>query len=658
MQSRLSSADQWISFVPRKRSMFRKRHSIEELPKKNLIHGELKGMGAMKTALPRIIELDLVKYILQMESMLFGLSMDDVRVLALQLAEYNGLQHPFNRTVGKAGWDWVNGFRKRHPTVVLRTPEATSGAWARGFNRPNVNNFFDLLEARIDEHAYPPTRIYNCDETSVTTVQTKAAKVLGLKGKRQVGCLTSAERGTLVTAEICMNAAGGYVPPMLIFPRVRMKAELMDAAPPGSVSACHKSGWMQTEIFVEWFKHLVKHAKPTADDPILLILDGHSTHTKSLTLIDLARANHVFILCLPPHTTHRLQPLDVSFMKPLKTYLDQAITKWLRHHPGRVVTQFQLAAIFGEAYAKAATMTTSINGFRRTGIYPTDRHVFEECDFDASLVTDMAMDGDVVDSSSPVAQTSGTQAPPPSAESGSQADGSTTRPSTFGELGSSPSFVQPPLSAEPGDSSPAAMAPPLPTLPSQFVDLSPTSQPLLAPSAPPPPPSHSGGSCPPVQGSLALLPPAQAEASTGEQMSVASSSSAHTERAYLLAAELSPIPKQTHITTRRKGARGKTAHITGSPYKAELLMTSNRKAKKCAPIKATKSTARSKKGKSIPPKTNLPRYGRENRCLYCDELFADTPGDDCIRCTVCKRWAHDKCAGVDVGDDYFRCELC
>ena len=196
--------------------------------KNKLIHGELKGMGAMKTALPRIIELDLVKYILQMESMLFGLSMDDVRVLAFQLAESNCLQHPFNRTVGKAGWDWVNGFRKRHPTVVLRTPEATSWARARGFNRPNVNNFFDPLEARIDEHAYPPTRIYNSDETSVTTVQTKAAKVLGLKGKRQVGCLTSAERGTLVTAEICMNAAGGYVPPMLIFPRVRMKADRVD----------------------------------------------------------------------------------------------------------------------------------------------------------------------------------------------------------------------------------------------------------------------------------------------------------------------------------------------------------------------------------------------------------------------------------------------
>ena len=146
--------------------------------KNKLIHGELKGMGAMKTALPRIIELDLVKYILQMESMLFGLSMDDVRVLAFQLAESNGLQHPFNRTVGKAGWDWVNGFRKRHPTVVLRTPEATSGARARGFNRPNVNNFFDLLEARLPTYSHIQLRRNERDDSP-----DKGGESVGLEGE-------------------------------------------------------------------------------------------------------------------------------------------------------------------------------------------------------------------------------------------------------------------------------------------------------------------------------------------------------------------------------------------------------------------------------------------------------------------------------------------
>ena len=61
------------------------------------------------------------------------------------------------------------------------------------------------------------------------------------------------------------------------FSTVGMKAELMNGAPPGSIYACHKSGWMQLEIFVEWFKHFLKSTGATKENPVLLILDGHST---------------------------------------------------------------------------------------------------------------------------------------------------------------------------------------------------------------------------------------------------------------------------------------------------------------------------------------------------------------------------------------------
>ena len=71
-----------------------------------------------------------------------------------------------------------------------------------------------------------------------------------------------------------------------------------------------------------------------------------------MKVIDLARVNGVVLLCIPPHCSHKMQPLDVSFTKSLSIYYDQELEKWLRNHPGRVVTIFQVAELFGIAYTK------------------------------------------------------------------------------------------------------------------------------------------------------------------------------------------------------------------------------------------------------------------------------------------------------------------
>ena len=164
----------------------------------------------------------------------------------------------------------------------------------------------------------------------------------------------------------------------------------MDGAPPGAWAVCHPSGWIQTDLFLQWFEEFVKQSGASKSSEVLLILDGHSTHTKNVALIDLARENGVTLLCLPPHCTHKLQPLDVAFMKPLSTFYDHSVRKWLREHPGRVVTQFQIARLFGEAYLNAASMTNTINGFRKTGVWPVDRLVFKEVDFLTAAPTDLS----------------------------------------------------------------------------------------------------------------------------------------------------------------------------------------------------------------------------------------------------------------------------
>ncbi|XP_041459064.1 uncharacterized protein LOC121410818 isoform X2 [Lytechinus variegatus] len=547
-----------------------------------------------------------------MESMMYGLTSNDLRRLAFQLAERNGIAHQFNREKQMAGKDWMYSFIKRHP-ISLRQPEATSAARARSFNRTNVNKFFDLLEPLMDKHKFPPNNIYNVDETGISTVQSKPSKVLAKTGRKQVGSLVSAERGQTVTVETCMSVTGSFIPPMFVFPRVRMKMELMDEAPPGSIHECHKSGWMQMDIFTKWFKHFIRSSGTSKDNPVLLILDGHATHVRNLDVIDLARDNGVVMLCLPPHCSHRMQPLDVSFMKPLSTYYDQELEKWLRNNPGRVVTSFQVAELFGNAYMRAATTQVAASGFRKTGIYPTNRDVFLPHEFLVADVTDLPMD----DRDNKEHSESRVEVAAPGCED-----------KVDGEEGI-PELTDTVDSEEPDKETHGAATEGSKTTPN-----------LLA--IPPTPDTDNGNAGPSTsryQSPFVISPP--------------------------------PKASTTSRTKRSNARRGKAVVLTESPYKSELILSKTTRAKKGNPGKARTCNKRSsvvqpqtggkRKRKTEQPEAENDTSSTEDddaECIYCSELWS-AGKDGMIKCSLCFGWAHEACAGKEGdSDEEFVCDLC
>lgn len=144
------------------------------------------------------MEAELVRHVLELESRFFGLTITDLRRLALQLAQKYKLPHSFNKEKQLAGWKWYYQFMKNHPEISLRTPESTTTARCKGFNKKVVMEFFDQYEAIIDKEKFTASQIYNVDETGLSTVH-KPAKILAQKGKHQVGAVTSGERGTNTT---------------------------------------------------------------------------------------------------------------------------------------------------------------------------------------------------------------------------------------------------------------------------------------------------------------------------------------------------------------------------------------------------------------------------------------------------------------------------
>lgn len=275
-------------------------------------------LGRYTQVFTRAMELEIVKHAKDLDSKYYGLTRESLKELAYLLAVRNDIPHPFQN--GKAGRAWLEGFMKRQPELSFRAPESTSLARCSGFNRLMVQRFYDNLWEVYERHGFVqrPIDVYNMDETGVKTSSSRPPKVVSIKGKRQVGVISTAERGELTTVIACCNAAGTFLPPCFIFGRrKRVPERMLDGGPAGSVAWCTDSGWINASIFHEWLKYFVKNVRPSLQHTCLLILDNHAAHL-NLESIELARKNGVIMVSVPPHTTHKLQPLDVTLFKSFK----------------------------------------------------------------------------------------------------------------------------------------------------------------------------------------------------------------------------------------------------------------------------------------------------------------------------------------------------
>lgn len=332
-------------------------------------------------------EKELLNYVSMCAEIHYGLSTVELRKLAYNYARVNNIKFPPSWTTNQiAGKEWYRYFRGRHPSISLRKPQATSLARATAFNKTNVNIFFDKLEELMLRYTFGPERIYNLDETGMSTVHSPV-RVIATKGAKQVGSITSAERGANVTLICCVNAIGNCVPPLFVFPRVFFKDHMLKGAPIGSIGSANVSGWSNAKIFVEYLEHYIKHTQSSIDNKSLLIVDNHESHI-SVEALNLAKSSGVVILTFPPHTSHKLQPLDRSIFGPLKKFYNSACSNWLMANPAKTMTIYDVAECAGKAYPQAFTQKNIQSGFSVSGIFPFNRNVFEEHEFLSSYVTD------------------------------------------------------------------------------------------------------------------------------------------------------------------------------------------------------------------------------------------------------------------------------
>ena len=135
--------------------------------------------------------------------------------------------------------------------------------------------------------------------------------------------------------------------------------------------AMQANGWMTAFLSFAWISHFTTIVQErygiSQENRHLLILDGYGSHV-TLEVVQKAKAEGLDIITLPSHTSHKLQPLDVSIFKSFKTTFRSYRDRWTIANKGRGTKKEELAEWVAMALRQTLTETRIKKGFAATGI--------------------------------------------------------------------------------------------------------------------------------------------------------------------------------------------------------------------------------------------------------------------------------------------------
>jgi hypothetical protein len=266
----------------------------------------------------------------------------------------------------------LKNFKKRHPEVSSRKSQGLEMGRARGLCPSSAASLYCNLEELYSAFTYPPSHIWNCDENGVQAGRSGGATVLAKTGSKSVHSIEPDQREHLSVLS-CINADGGSIPNFYILKGTYFLQDYVKRCEDNTVMAMQPNAWMTKWLFESWISHFIRCLKrgPGIDQKNrhLLILDGHNSHV-TLEVVSVAMTSGLDIVSLPSHTSHALQPLDVSCFKPFKTAFRQIRDSSTLLNKGRNVEKQDLCEWTAKALKKSLSSTNIRSGFKKTGIWP------------------------------------------------------------------------------------------------------------------------------------------------------------------------------------------------------------------------------------------------------------------------------------------------
>jgi hypothetical protein len=272
------------------------------------------------------------------------------------------------------GKNWITRFLNRHPEVAAKYASRIDRQRAYASNPRTVQDHFNKLGKVIRAHNIRPRGITNCDEKGIIMGYSSKTKVITRRGRKNPRVKQDGKREMITILEAV--SADGYVFPTFMITkgathRVGWYQNVEKETDRSTRFAVSPKGWTDDELAMIWLKEVYEpfsRGRTSEGETRLLILDGHASHI-TYDFCKYCEDHNIIVFCLPAHSTHLLQPLDVGLFAPLQRYYGKAVEDYiLSTNVG--ITKNSFFPLYKKAREQAYTTSNIENAFRATGIVP------------------------------------------------------------------------------------------------------------------------------------------------------------------------------------------------------------------------------------------------------------------------------------------------
>jgi hypothetical protein len=259
--------------------------------------------------------------------------------------------------------------RRRSPASRPNKPPGKNWKRHEVHTYDKVTEWFEVIGKVLQDPAILPENVYNMDETGVMLSMLGSVKVfVGRDDAR--GHRGASVKRTMVTAIECISADGRSLHPLVIWPASTHRSNWTTHPTPGWHFGFSENGYNDSKINLEWLTRVFDpQTREIANGkPRVLISDGFATH-ETLEVLEFCFANNIILCRLPSHTSHKLQPCDISVFGPLKTaYRDQV--ERLNRGGVDTIGKQHFTYLYQPARDRAITKRNILAGWAAAGLFP------------------------------------------------------------------------------------------------------------------------------------------------------------------------------------------------------------------------------------------------------------------------------------------------